>query len=197
MWAKKHREHVRGRTAYARLLPVTSHGGTTNSRCNPSSVKCQRKTGHWANWWWLLANKLGGHFALNLQWQTAFQATRYQMADDGSKTASGTCARCQRPIMNRYTGCLEAPVYDECISTPMFYCSPVCQKADWGQHKSECRKLQARKTLGRAALLLQAIIYRIRLHASPLRFKSMRIEGSITYLGLNKDLTMLYKLDVV
>jgi MYND finger len=63
--------------------------------------------------------------------------------------------------MNRYTGCLEAPVYDECISTPMFYCSPVCQKADWGQHKSECRKLQARKTLGRAALLLQAIIYRL------------------------------------
>jgi hypothetical protein len=76
MWAKKHREHVRGRTAYARLLPVTSHGGTTNSRCNPSSVKCQRKTGHWANWGWLLANKLGGHFALNLQWQTAFRATR-------------------------------------------------------------------------------------------------------------------------
>src|ERR1700733_7306185 len=25
MWAKKRREHVRGRTAYARLLPVTSH----------------------------------------------------------------------------------------------------------------------------------------------------------------------------
>jgi hypothetical protein len=79
--------------------------------------------------------------------------------------------------------CLETPVYDECVSKPTFYCSPVCQKADWGQHKSECRKLQARKTLVRAALLLQAIIYRIRLHASPLRFKSVRIEGSIIFLN--------------
>ena len=98
------------------------------------------------------------------------------------KTASGTCTRCQRPTMNRCTGCLGAPVYDECVSKPTFYCSPGCQKADWRQHKSECRKLQARKTLGRATLLLQAIVYRIRLHASPLRFKSARIEGSIIYL---------------
>ena len=105
------------------------------------------------------------------------------------KTASGTCTRCQRPTTNRCTGCLGAPVYDECVSKPTFYCSPGCQKADWRQHKSECRKLQARKTLGRAALLLQAIIYRIRLHASPLRFKSARIEGSIIYLeGFQVDI---------
>jgi hypothetical protein len=104
------------------------------------------------------------------------------MADDGSKTASTTCARCPRHTTNRCTGCLEAPVYDEGVSEPTFYCSQVCQKAEWGQHKSECRKLQARKTLGRAAVLLQAIIYRIRLHASPLPFKSARIEGSIIFL---------------
>lgn len=84
--------------------------------------------------------------------------------------------------MNRCTGCLEAPVYDECVSKPTSYCSSVCQKADWSQHKSKCRKLQARKTLGRDPLLLQAIIYRIRLHASPLRFKSVRLEGSIISL---------------
>jgi hypothetical protein len=116
---------------------------------------------------------------------------RHQMvsdAEDGSKTASGTCTCCQRPTRNRCTGCLGAPVYDECVSKPTFYCGPVCQKADWRQHKSECRKLQARKTLSRAALLLQAIIYRIRLHASPLRFKSARIEGSIIYIeGLQFD----------
>lgn len=100
------------------------------------------------------------------------------MADDGSKTASGTCTRCQRPTVKRCTGCVEAPAYDKCVSKPAFYCSRECQEADWGQHKSECRKLQARKTLGRAALLLQAIIYRIRLHASPFWFKSVRIEGS-------------------
>src|SRR6266576_2206723 len=50
------------------------------------------------------------------------------MADDGSKTASGTCTCCQRPAMNRCTGCLEAPVYDECVSRPTFYCSQVARK---------------------------------------------------------------------
>jgi MYND finger len=98
------------------------------------------------------------------------------------KTASGTFTRCQRPATNRCTGCLGAPVYDEYVSKPTFYCSPGYQKTDWSQHKSEYRKLQARKTFGRAALLLQAFIYSIRLHASPLRFKSVRIEGSIIYL---------------
>lgn len=103
-------------------------------------------------------------------------------ADDGPKTASGTCARCQGLTTNKCAGCIRAPSYNECVSKPTFYCSTVCQKADWGQHKSECRKLQARKTLGRVALLLQAIIYRIRLHASPLRFNSLRTEGSIILL---------------
>lgn len=84
--------------------------------------------------------------------------------------------------MNRCTGCLKAPTYDESVSKSTFYCSHVCQKADWSQHKSNCKMQQARKTLGRAARLLQAIIYRIRLHASPLRFKSVRVEGSVISL---------------
>lgn len=104
------------------------------------------------------------------------------MASDRSGMASDTCARCQSPTVKRCTGCLEAPLYDERDSKPTFYCSTVCQKTNWGQHKSECKKLQARKTLHRASLLLQAIIYRIRLHASPIRFKSMRLEGSVIYL---------------
>lgn len=104
------------------------------------------------------------------------------MASDRSKTAPGTCASCERSATNRCTGCREAPAYGECFSKPTFYCSSVCQKADWGQHKSNCKKLQARKSLGRAALLLQAIIYRIRLQASPLNFKSLRLEGSTIFL---------------
>ena len=79
-------------------------------------------------------------------------------------------------------------MYDECVSTATSYCSILCQKADWDQHKSRCKKLQARKTLGRVALLLQAIIYRIRLHASPVQFKSLRTEGSIILLeGVQLD----------
>jgi hypothetical protein len=116
--------------------------------------------------------------------QTSTQLPRlfHRMADDGSEMASGSCTRCQRPTTRRCTGCLEAPVYDECVPKPTFYCSQVCQKADWDQHKLECRKLQARKALNRAALHLQAIIYRIRLHASPIQFKSVRIEGSNIFL---------------
>ena len=97
------------------------------------------------------------------------------MADDGSTKTSGTCASCQVSTRNRCTGCLDAPLYDDCVPKPSFYCSPACQKA---QHKSVCRALQARKQLFRAAQLLRAITYQIRLHASPLRFKSVRLEGS-------------------
>ena len=95
--------------------------------------------------------------------------------------------------MNRCTRCLEAPVYDGYVSEPTFYYSPVCQKADWGQHKSKCRKLQARKTFDRAALLLQAIIYRIRLHASPSRFKSVRLKRSIISLDGFQDVVALIR----
>ena len=104
------------------------------------------------------------------------------MADDESKKASGTCAHCQRSTTRRCTGCLEAPLYDEHFAEPTFYCTPACQKAGWAKHKSKCKKLQARKSLSRAALLLQAIIYRIRLHAWPLRFDSLRLEGSTIFL---------------
>ena len=99
-----------------------------------------------------------------------------------SKKPWGSCARCQRSTTNRCTGCLEAPIYDDSVSYSTFYCGLACQRADWVQHKEECRKLQARKTLGRAALLLQAIIYQIRLRAFPLQFKSVRIEDSTIYL---------------
>lgn len=53
------------------------------------------------------------------------QQTCYQTTDNGSKTASGTFARYQRPTMNRCTGCLEAPIYDKCVAKPTFYCRPA------------------------------------------------------------------------
>ena len=104
------------------------------------------------------------------------------MAGDGSKTAPGTCAHCHKTAVRRCTGCVEAPVYAESASKPTFYCDSVCQKANRAKHKSECGKLQSRKTLARAAIVLHAIIYRIRLHASPLQFESMRVQGTTIYL---------------
>ena len=104
------------------------------------------------------------------------------MADGESKKTSGTCVRCQRPTTLTCGGCRKAPLYDECFIEPTFYCNSECLKAGWAQHKSKCKKLQARKSLARAAMVLQAIMYRIRLHASTLRFKSLRLEGSTIFL---------------
>lgn len=89
--------------------------------------------------------------------------------------ASGICARCRRPILYRCTRCLEARVYDECVLKPTFYCSPVCQKADWGQHKSQYRKL--------------------RLHASPLRFKSIQVGTSRRFDNISRQVFVRWLCD--
>ena len=115
-------------------------------------------------------------------WRTALQAICYSMADGESKKISGTCAHCQKPATSTCVGCREAPLYDESFIESTFYCNSKCLKAGWAQHRSRCRKLQARKSLARAAMLLQAVVYLFRLHASTLRFKSLRLEGSTIFL---------------
>ena len=105
------------------------------------------------------------------------------MADEESENVSGTCVHCQRSTTLVCSGCYEAPLYDESFIEPAFCCcNTECMDSLWAEHGSKCSKLQARKLLNRAAMLLQAIIYRIRLHASPLRFKSLRLEGSTIFL---------------
>ena len=108
------------------------------------------------------------------------------MSDEGSTKTSGTCAGCQVSTKIRCSACLDGPLYDDCIPKPSFYCSTACQKAGWGQHKSVCRALQARKSLFRARQLLQAIVYRIQLHVSPYRSKRVRVDGSAVILEHDK-----------
>lgn len=96
-----------------------------------------------------------------------------------AETAEGACARCQALTTKKCTGCFRAPAYDEVVARSTFYCSIKCQGDNWNQHKSECKQLQARRALGRAALLLQAIFYRIRLQASPVQFKKLHTAGSV------------------
>lgn len=100
------------------------------------------------------------------------------MANDEPNAPAGTCGRCERSTPKKCLGCLEAPNYTGHDSETTFYCDSTCQKADWEHHKSKCRQLQVRKTLRRAALLLKAVFYRIRLHAHPLVFKTLRLDGS-------------------
>jgi MYND finger len=103
-----------------------------------------------------------------------------------SSPDSGACAHCHKQSTKKCTGCLGAPIYGKATAVT-FYCSKDCQVADRLRHKSECRKLQARKSLARAAQLLQGIFYRIRMHAYPkqmdvVQFDSMYVEGSTIYL---------------
>ncbi|KAF1831122.1 hypothetical protein BDW02DRAFT_506022 [Decorospora gaudefroyi] len=93
------------------------------------------------------------------------------------------CTHCRGPAARRCTGCLVAPDYDEKPSAPSFYCSIDCQKAEWPQHQTDCRKLQARKSLNRAASLLQAIVYKIRMHTTVLQITSAHVEGTTIRLN--------------
>lgn len=97
--------------------------------------------------------------------------------------ASSVCASCQEPTVKK-CGCVDAPLYNESITPKTYYCSEECQKADYTNHKSKCRNLRERKTLRRAALLLQAIMCKIRQHASPLRFDSVHFEDSSASYGV-------------
>lgn len=92
------------------------------------------------------------------------------------------CTRCRNPTTKRCTGCLEAPDYGNTPSVSTFYCGAACQEADWSRHRTECRKLQARKSLGRAALLLQGIMYKIRTHANAHDITSVHVERTAVFL---------------
>lgn len=94
----------------------------------------------------------------------------------------GSCVLCHKLTVKRCFECHDAPIYDDSANSDVFYCCLECQKFDWLQHKAECERLQARKSLVRAALLLHDIFHQIRLHASIIQFDSLRNDGSNIYL---------------
>ena len=65
-----------------------------------------------------------------------------------SKTASLTCKAC-RAMPNAIDGQISST----------WYCGPECQKADWIEHKPQCKALQARQALYRAAVTAKKIFY--------------------------------------
>ncbi|KAK7941446.1 zinc finger MYND-type [Apiospora aurea] len=62
-----------------------------------------------------------------------------------------SCAACGSGNTFACTGCL-VTLDSEHVIFKTVYCSKVCQKADWGQHKAVCTP---RKMIGRAAILLR------------------------------------------
>lgn len=95
---------------------------------------------------------------------------------DGSKRGFGSCVHCQKATTTNYGGCLRALVYEQGPAARIFYCSALSQKSDWDRHKTECKALQARKSLHRGGMVLQAVMSRIREKAYPLLVTAVREE---------------------
>ncbi|KAB8278165.1 hypothetical protein BDV30DRAFT_234111 [Aspergillus minisclerotigenes] len=106
---------------------------------------------------------------------------------DNPPRSAGICAHCQTPATKRCSGCRGAAEYDKVTPEPTFYCSSACQTQHWGEHKVKCKQLQARKSLSRAATLLQAILYRIRLHAHTVQSTKAHVDGSRVILRHAKE----------
>lgn len=94
--------------------------------------------------------------------------------DEAKESGGNLCSRCSTPTSNRCGGCSGAPVYNHNPVPHTFYCSNDCQRAGWDRHKRECKALQARKSLVRAATILQEIMYRIRKNAYPITVSSVQ-----------------------
>lgn len=92
------------------------------------------------------------------------EITLYKKAMSSPVGSSSTskCATCGTDASKRCAGCMDAPEYESGDSTDIMYCSRDCQKSHWASHKIQCKGLQQRKKLLRAAIVLKAalLIYR-------------------------------------
>jgi hypothetical protein len=78
---------------------------------------------------------------------------------DASQPGRGRCAACSNEATSRCAGCLGAPAPgDGRPPQRTFYCTAQCQKTHWITHKAECKLLQTRKLVFRAATVLDAMM---------------------------------------
>ncbi|KAL8866529.1 MAG: hypothetical protein Q9174_006251 [Haloplaca sp. 1 TL-2023] len=69
------------------------------------------------------------------------------------------CASCGQIGNLVCKGCGKSPPYLDDTPSSTHYCNNACQKAHWSQHKARCKILQQRKTVHRAAKVLQELYY--------------------------------------
>lgn len=58
----------------------------------------------------------------------------------------------------RCSGCIGAPEYESGDGPNTAYCDRDCQREHWNSHKAQCKMLQQRKKLLRAAKILKAAL---------------------------------------
>ncbi|KAL8995981.1 MAG: hypothetical protein Q9169_004397 [Polycauliona sp. 2 TL-2023] len=95
-----------------------------------------------------------------LQFRSALTALKIHDVPRGFDTSSIHVESRGAPTYRlAYCGCLNAPPYLEDTAPATCYCSAVCQKYHWTQHKDRCKLLQRRKMLHRAAKVIQELYY--------------------------------------
>ncbi|KAK5652639.1 hypothetical protein OQA88_10232 [Cercophora sp. LCS_1] len=77
---------------------------------------------------------------------------------DTAPPQHGRCSSCSKEATNKCSGCLDAPSYGGEVPQQTAYCSAACQKTHWSAHKAQCKILQTRRCIHRAALFLEAVV---------------------------------------
>lgn len=90
---------------------------------------------------------------------------------------SSPCSSCNTSTTHKSPECIDSPAYSEARMGSAFYCTTNCRMNHRDLHREECKKLQLRKSIQRAAILLQGVMIRIRTHFATMRFQSIRVEG--------------------
>jgi hypothetical protein len=121
-------------------------------------------------------------FVKELFLSSALSVIKMAGSKEGKNLTLQACIHCGSPTKRRCIGCVNAPKYDNKSSMSTFYFSVECQKGNWLRHRTECRKLQARKSLNRAASLLRDIIYKIELDMKTVEITSVHVEDTTAHL---------------
>lgn len=76
-----------------------------------------------------------------------------------SSNSVHACSKCSKTASLSCKGCKAMPNAIEGQISSTWYCGPECQKADWIEHKPQCKASQARQALYRAAVTAKKIFY--------------------------------------
>lgn len=104
-----------------------------------------------------------------------------EASTSAAERSTARCSNCGKHAIRTCMGCKNAPRYGD-FPRNIVYCNSSCQKLDWKNHKTACKKLQARKILYRAADTIQRAWYVFREHTFDNNIKKIEEDGKFLRL---------------